>query len=207
MLAHEGRGIPARLRGPAARWGLKARVFRLWQSDGAIRTADQVLCLSTEDRRYIEALGVAPERVTAFVNGVGSEFVDVPRVAGGQRVLFVGGWFDIKGRRVLPSLWAKVVSLVPAARLTVAGTHASEAEVLREFAPDVRETVTVKPRVDASHMPALFGAHDVFLMPSLLEGSPLVIARRPVGSSSWLRASEESPTSFRTESTDCCSSR
>ena len=157
---------------------LKCPVFRLWQSDGAIRMADHVVCLSAVDRRYlIQHLGCRPDRVTHMINGVTPEELhrEDNRCAG-LRVLFVGGWLDVKGRRLLPSIWAKVRAQLPQSQLTIVGAGLAEHSVLQDFNPADRASVSVIPRVtDPKQMRAEFARHDLFLMPSLSEGSPLAL--------------------------------
>ena len=159
---------------PLTRW--RAPLLRHWQSDGTIKLADHVLCLSTVDAAYItERLGVAPTRVTQFVNGAANRDF-VPRHAGGGRcaVVWVGGWLDVKGRRALPRLWHRVREQVPAGRLTLAGTGVAPGVVLSEFDPQDRDSIAVLPRVErAEEMRSLYSASDVYLLCSLSEGSPL----------------------------------
>jgi len=91
-------------------------------------------------------------------------------------VLFVAGWLDAKGSFTLPRLWSQVRARRPDARLTLVGTGASEAAVLSAFAPEDRASVTVIPRLTGKEeMIEQFETHDLFLMPSLNEGSPLAL--------------------------------
>jgi glycosyltransferase involved in cell wall biosynthesis len=159
---------------------IKTPLFRLWQSDNAIKLADEVVCLSSLDRDYIiRRLRRAPERVALQINGVACETFETRRDAtggggGGGRVLFVGGWLDVKGRRVVPSIWSRVRDAFPQSQLTVVGSGQPAEVVLRDFAKRDRSSVTVVPRLeDEAEMSAQYAAHDLFLMPSLSEGSPL----------------------------------
>ncbi len=158
-----------------SRW--KMPLVRYWQTNGAIRFADHVLCLSSIDRQYImERLHVPGERVTRMVNGVSG----VPEVAARsyacQRVLFVGGWLDVKGRRVLPALWSAVHERLPQAKLTIVGAGKSPEEVLQDFAPSTHDSITVVTRLTGeAEMLAQYAEHDFFLMPSLSEGSSLAL--------------------------------
>ena len=170
------------------RWSrIKAPLFRLWQSDRAIRLADAVLCLSTIDRDYcINHLGVSPDRIVQMLNGVDRP-QDVPeRRVNGIRVLFVGGWLDIKGRRTLPVIWRQVRSRIPSATLTLIGTGTGSAEILPEFDESDRAAIAIIPRiVDRREMDNQFASHTLFLMPSISEGGPLALleamaARTPV---------------------------
>jgi len=155
---------------------LKAPLFRRWQTDGALRLADAVVCLSTSDAAYLErTLGVPPRRIFRMTNGVGPEFLAAARAReGGQRALFVGGWLDNKGRGLLPEIWRRIARALPEARLTIAGTGFAEPVVRADLPADVQGTVAVLPRVEPlGGMIDLYTSHDVFLMPSVSEGSPL----------------------------------
>jgi glycosyltransferase involved in cell wall biosynthesis len=138
-----------------------------------------VACLSREDARYLEQrLGVARARIVAFPNGVDAgRFRAAPRTAvDAGRVLFVGGWLDVKGRRLVTAAWPSVLARVPGATLTLLGTGLEEERVLADFPPGVRPSVRVRPRVvDEAEVAAEFAAHGLFFMPSLTEGSPLAL--------------------------------
>lgn len=155
---------------------IKTPLFRLWQSDGAIRLADHVVCLSSVDRNYLaRRLGRAGGRVSLQINGVATEYFRTRREdLRDQRALFVGGWLDIKGKRVLPSLWAQVRARFPQARLTIVGSGQSAGRVLADFQECDRASVNVITLLThESDMIAQYAAHDVLIMPSLSEGSPL----------------------------------
>ena len=157
---------------------LKTPLFRLWQSDGAIRRADHVVCLSSYDQNYLyRNLRCPAERVTWVANGVSGEFFQERRQRLPlRRVLFVGGWLDVKGRRVLPLIWAEVISRISDAQLTLVGTGISRDEVLGDFEPEHRDSITVISRIDSpGGMPDYFQDHDLLLIPSLSEGSPLAL--------------------------------
>lgn len=176
---HFGQLLEARRRGLAvvpAGTRIKTPLLRLWQSDGAIRLADHVVCLSSLDRDYV-VRRFKSARVTLQINGVAAERFRASRgEARGQRVLFVGGWLDVKGRRVLPALWSQVMEKFPLARLTVVGSGAAAEQVLAEFKERDRASVSIIPHVaDEPAMAAHYAAHDLFLMPSLSEGSPLAL--------------------------------
>lgn len=173
-------GIAARrgfaMRPPWAPWS--AMLLRLPQSRGAVRLADAVACLSSEDREFLtQVVRVRPGRVTLMLNGV-APVPGAPARAGGpgRRVLFVGGWLDVKGRRVLPLLWSSVRAAVPDATLTLAGVHTYPAAVAAEFRDADRSSLTVIPSVRSDEeMRALYVSHDALVVPSLSEGSPLAL--------------------------------
>ncbi len=114
-----------------ASW-LKGGLLRRWQSDGAIRLADAVVVLSTVDLRYVVTrLGVQTDHVFRLING--AESVKVELRGDPLKVLFVGGWLDVKGRRLLPDLVRQVLESMPAVRFTLAGTGKTEAEIMKQF--------------------------------------------------------------------------
>jgi len=156
---------------------IKGPLFRLWQSDGAIRRADHVVCLSRPDKQYIvDKLGRADADVTVMINGVGPEDLVEQREypAEARRVLFVGGWFNVKGIFLLPRLWSRVRQKFPDASLTLVGTHERDDVVLSAFAHDDRGSVTnIALLHDRADMRRQYVSHDICLMPSLSEGSPL----------------------------------
>ncbi len=153
-------------------------LFNRWLSDCSIWWSDRVVCLSTVDRRYIiDKLRRKDCDVSVMVNGVDQHYFG-ERVSrekvGLPKVLFVGGWLDVKGRFVLPEIWKKVVSKLPEARLTIVGSGQPAEVVLGWFAENARASVTVVSRVDTeAEIQAFYKTHDIFLMPSLTEGSPL----------------------------------
>lgn len=159
-------------------WGsrIKTPLFRLWQSFIAYLTADHMLCLSSGDAAFLSRL--RPGRVTHFSNGVNAEHFHpvFPGERAATRVLFVGGWLDVKGRRVLPPLWRRVRSARADATLTLIGTGAAAADVTAEFAECDRGSLRVIPKLEQERdVVRQFAEHDVLVMPSLSEGSPLVL--------------------------------
>jgi glycosyltransferase involved in cell wall biosynthesis len=148
-------------------------------TDGATRLADAVACLSAEDRAYLTvAVGVPADRVVVITNGVDPRLLreHPPSRGAARRVLFVGGWLDIKGRRVLPELWGAVRRRRPDAELTVLGTGAGAEVVLPEFAAADRGSVRVVPHLaDPREVRRVMDEHDLLVMPSLSEGSPLAL--------------------------------
>jgi glycosyltransferase involved in cell wall biosynthesis len=153
-------------------------LLRIPQSDGAIRLADAVACISREDAEWIR--GRVRRRsgpVFTVPNGIRSDDLRHrgPR-SGGAVALFVGGWLDVKGRRVLPPLWQAVARRMRDARLMLAGTGVEPSIVLADFPPDVRDTVTVVPgRLDRRGVQRCQDEADLLLVPSLSEGAPLAL--------------------------------
>ena len=155
---------------------LKGVLIRRWQSDGTIRLASAVVCLSTRDERYISGtLGIPPSKVFRLVNGASTGGAET-RPRDFRRILFVGGWLDVKGRRILPRIAQRVVEAAPEVRFTLVGTGLPERVVLSDFDEKTRRHLTVVPSIhEAAAMWSLYAEHGLFLMPSLSEGSPLAL--------------------------------
>lgn len=157
---------------------VKTPAMRLWQADGTLRRSDHVICLSEYDRGYLHRrLGIPTDQISLMINGVDSgQFTPSPGSGTGRRVLFVAGWLDAKGSYTLPRLWQRVIDRHPDARLTMLGTGAGEADVLRDFDEALHATIRVIPRLtEVDAVAKQFQQHDIFLMPSLNEGSPLAL--------------------------------
>ena len=154
---------------------LKQPLFRNWQSNGTIRLADHVICLSTEDRGYlIRSLHLNPARVTRMVNGVAPEDFAEAAADRARSALFVGGWLEVKGARMVPVIFRQLRQRLGDARLTIAGAGVANDVVLGDFEPDDRDHVRVMPGpLDAAAIRHAYRSHAVFFMPSMSEGSPL----------------------------------
>jgi glycosyltransferase involved in cell wall biosynthesis len=89
------------------------------------------------------------------------------------RLLYVGTWLDRKGIYYLADAFQLLAAKLPSADLTVAGCFSPEGEVRAFFTPEVRDRISVRPFVAREDMPALYAEHDIFVLPSLVEGMPL----------------------------------
>jgi glycosyltransferase involved in cell wall biosynthesis len=158
---------------------------RVWQNSYHLRTyrwsittADQCIVTNREALLILQ-LGykLPPDRVWFSANGVGDEyfhrrsFSDLPTL----KLLFVGTWIDHKGIYPLADAFEQLVAVFPAAQLTIAGCAEPQETVLRYFPPATRASIRVEPFVARSAMPALYAEHDIFVLPSLVEGMPLVL--------------------------------
>jgi glycosyltransferase involved in cell wall biosynthesis len=116
-------------------------------------------------------------RVWYIPNGVESRFLlqREHREGPALRLLFAGTWLDHKGIYYLREAFEELVKSLPELRLTVACCQAQEGTVRSFFAPETRDQIEVIPFVAAADMPDLYARHDVFILPSLMEGMPIVL--------------------------------
>jgi glycosyltransferase involved in cell wall biosynthesis len=123
------------------------------------------------------ALQSPPDRVWLVPNGVGPEFFHVRRFSPGiaTKLLFVGTWIDHKGIYYLAEAFDKVLQAMPEVRLTVAGCIEPEERVRRCFASASQAALEVWPFVARAEISSMYAEHEIFVLPSLMEGMPLVL--------------------------------
>jgi len=152
------------------------RVYHQVMFERSIKSADYGMVVSREGQMYAEKVcGAKPGRFRFVPNGAESEFFmtrDYTQRTP-MRLLFVGTWLDRKGVMYLTEAFRTVAQRTLAVRLTVAGCSAGVNAVKEHFVPEIREKVDVVPFVSRAEMPALYAEHDIFVLPSLMEGMPL----------------------------------
>src|SRR6266403_554045 len=158
---------------------------RVWQHAYHMRTykwsfttADQCIVLNREALLFLQMkYNLPPDRVWFIPNGVGLEFFHVRSFSDGMatKLLFVGTWIDHKGIYYLAEAFEKVLQLIPEARLTIAGCQEPEEKVRRCFAKAAQGALEVWPFVARAEISSLYAEHEIFVLPSLMEGMPLVL--------------------------------
>jgi glycosyltransferase involved in cell wall biosynthesis len=144
----------------------------------SFKTADQCIVTNREALLFLQLhYNVAPGRVWLVPNGVGPEFFHVRSFSPGiaTKLLFVGTWIDHKGTYYLAEAFEKVLRLIPEVRLTIAGCIEPEENVRRCFAPAAQAALEVRPFVTRAGISSLYAESDIFVLPSLMEGMPLVL--------------------------------
>jgi glycosyltransferase involved in cell wall biosynthesis len=171
--AQKGRARYFRLRNRVWQHVYHMPLYRL-----SITSADHAIVINREtwsmlQLRYNREIG----RVWYVPNGIESNFF-LPReypTECAQRLLFAGTWIDHKGVYYLCEGFAAIAQRYPGVRLTIAGSGTDAETVKQGFRAAVRDRVEVIPFVPRSEMPALYARHDVFVLPSLMEGLPIVL--------------------------------
>jgi len=141
-------------------------------------TADQCIVLNREALLFLQMkYNLPPDRVWFIPNGVRPEFFHVRSFSDGMatKLLFVGTWIDHKGIYYLAEAFEKVLQLIPEARLTIAGCQEPEEKVRRCFAKAAQGALEVWPFVARAEISSLYAEHEIFVLPSLMEGMPLVL--------------------------------
>jgi glycosyltransferase involved in cell wall biosynthesis len=158
---------------------------RVWQHFYHMRTyrwsfetADQCIVTNRESLLFLQLrYNLPPDRVWFIPNGVGPEFFHARAFTQGiaTRLLFVGTWIDHKGIYYLAEAFEKVLGRVPEARLTIAGCGEPEERVRQSFPSAAQAALDVWPFVSRAEISSLYAEHEIFVLPSLMEGMPLVV--------------------------------
>ena len=154
------------------------RLYHMQTYRWSFMTADQGIVLNREALLFLQMkYNLPPDRVWLVPNGVGPEFFHARAFAGGiaTKLLFVGTWIDHKGIYYLAAAFEKVLRVIPEARLTVAGCQEPEEKVRQYFSPTSQAALEVWPFVARAEMSSLYAEHEIFILPSLVEGMPLVL--------------------------------
>ncbi|MDO8794009.1 MAG: glycosyltransferase family 4 protein [Vicinamibacterales bacterium] len=165
--------------GPSLKTRVVYPLTSLWQSRIGLRHADHVFCLNSEDLDYlVKVFDVAEDRITRIGPGVAPIFA----AAAGQRsyrevhrLLFAGSWLKRKGIQDLISAFEVLVARHPELRLTILGAGVPEAAVRMDFPGPVRANVSCVHASSEKATAQVFAASDLFLFPSLFEGTPLTL--------------------------------
>lgn len=171
-----------------SRWGrltipLKSRIVypatSLWQSGYALRNANHVFCLNSEDADYlIDHFGRCSEDITRIYPGAdldyarASENRDYNRA---KRIAFAGSWLQRKGIHDLVGAFAILHARHTNLELCVLGSGLPSSAVLADFPLQCRSSVTCIPTLTSQQMADELKAADIYLLPSLFEGTPLTL--------------------------------
>ena len=144
----------------------------------SFETADQCIVTNREALLFLQLhYNLPPDRVWLVPNGVGPEFFHVRSFSSGiaTKLLFVGTWIDHKGIYYLAEAFEKVLRVIPEVRLTIAGCLDPEENVRRCFTPSAQAALDVWPFIARAEISSLYAEHEIFVLPSLMEGMPLVV--------------------------------
>ena len=154
------------------------RLYHMPTYRWSFETADQCIVTNREALLFLQLrYNLPPDRVWFVPNGVGAEFFHVRSFSGenATKLLFVGTWIDHKGIYYLAEAFEKVLRAIPEARLTIAGCQEPEEKVRRCFASAAQAALEVWPFVARAEISSLYAEHEIFVLPSLMEGMPLVL--------------------------------
>jgi glycosyltransferase involved in cell wall biosynthesis len=170
LLGREGPGWRTRLTYPPS---------ALWPGDIALRRADHVFCLNNEDQNILVTdFGRSPQTITRIMPGADPVYA---RAADGRdysqatRLLFAATWRKNKGIEDLVPSFIALAERHPRLILNVVGAGAAAHTILSQFPESVRTRVLCDTPADEDATAAAFAQADVFVLPSLFEGTPLTL--------------------------------
>lgn len=151
----------------------------LWQSRAALVRADRVFCLSEQDRSYLaDRMHVPAAAITRIVPaadplfGRAAENRDYTR---DRTILFAGTWVPRKGIADLVAAFGALHRGSGRPSLVVLGAGVPETAVLSSFSPELRPFVRAVSAADDAATAQVFADADVFVLPSVFEGTPLTL--------------------------------
>lgn len=151
----------------------------LWQTRVALRKADHVFCLNEEDHQYVvrnfkrksdDVTRIFPAADPVFGRSTYSR--EYQRC---NRILFAGTWLQRKGTEYLANAFCRLLVKYPKIQLIVLNPGVQPKVVNEAFPPAVQPKVCcVFTRTDEETVEA-FEQADLFVLPSLFEGTPLTL--------------------------------
>lgn len=179
----EQRGWELGLKEAAIRPSLKTRcvypISSLWQSRIALKRADHVICLNAEDRDFLrQRFGIDAENITRVVPGADALFGEAaPKRTYGvpRRLLFAGTWIPRKGTHLLAAAYERLLARGVGLDLDVLGSGVPAECVRATFPAPIRDRVRVIAARSDAETAAAMAATDIFVLPSLFEGTPLTL--------------------------------
>jgi glycosyltransferase involved in cell wall biosynthesis len=151
----------------------------LWQSRVGLMRADHVFCLSEQDREYLQQrLHLLQPRITRIFPGAQPVFAMAAAdrdYGNAQTLLFAGTWLPRKGIADLVIAFEALHHSGRRPHLVVLGPGVADRVVLASFPPELRPYVRCVTAADDRSAAEAFAASDVFVLPSVFEGTPLTL--------------------------------
>ncbi len=170
-MARSGKPIPLRHR--MIQRGLMPILLRL-----SCWSADRLFCLNRAEREFLAARDWAQrERIEVVPNAAPEALLSAPprSIRPARRLLFLGQWLEGKGIRYLIPAFAELAAERPEIELVCVGTRTAGETVRSAFPAAVRDRITVVAEADRSEIALAFQNADLFVFPSLSEGSSLAL--------------------------------
>jgi len=151
----------------------------LWPGDIALRRADHVFCLNDEDRDIlVQDFGRSSQTVTRITPGADEMYASAAEArdySRATRILFAATWRKNKGIEDLVPAFIALAERHPHLLLNVVGAGVPATVVHAQFPESLRSRIVCDTPADDRAMAATFARADLFLLPSLFEGTPLTL--------------------------------
>ncbi len=151
----------------------------LWQARLALASSDHIFSLNTEDSEYLASmLRIPANKITRIFPGADDIYAKLGETrdySRAQTLLFAGTWLKRKGVSDLVPAFSTLASRYPQLVLVVLNGGVPESEVRACFPEEIRPRVLCR-RAEPEHDTAeAMAAADIYLLPSLFEGTPLTL--------------------------------
>lgn len=165
--------------GPPVKTRLIYPLTSLWQSRLGLSRADHIFCLNEEDREYLmQWLHLPADKITRIYPAADPLFT---RAAEGRnydrasRLLFAATWRKNKGIADLIPSFISLAGCHPRLELAVLGAGVPQRTVQAAFPLALRARVSCIQTSNEAETAAAFASADIYLLPSLFEGTPLTL--------------------------------
>lgn len=164
---------------PSLKTRLTYPISTLWLSRVGLRRADHVICLNTMDREFLtRRLHIEQSTITTVTPGAEPIFGQAAATrsyASSGRLLFAGTWLARKGVKELGHAFSRLVDRGFDLRLDIIGGGVAESQIRGDFDGPAAGRVRVVAGGGDAEMADAMAAADVFVLPSLFEGTPLTV--------------------------------
>ncbi len=144
-----------------------------------LRSADRVICLSTENKRELEELGIASANIRIIHNGIDVTVFTPPERKQGKtsnQILWVGRFVPGKGVECLISAFHILVRKNENYRLTMVGEGPLKEKIKHKIRGlGLSQYIHFRDFIPNTELPDLYRNSDVFVLTSINEGVPLTI--------------------------------
>ena len=147
--------------------------WALWAS---LKYADVVHCLNTAERDYLEAYGIAADKLVVIPNGVEARLLnkpDTPDLPSRNDIAFLGSWTLRKGISHLPQIARELEGKYR--HLNLLGTSGDVAAITAAFDVELQSSIRIVNRFKPEEFTELLRETKVLVFPSYIEGLPLAI--------------------------------
>jgi glycosyltransferase involved in cell wall biosynthesis len=166
-------------KGPEIKSRIVYPLTSLWQSTIGLRRADHIFCLNSEDREYLcKWMKCDENTITRICPAAGQIYAESARgrnYEGANRLLFAGTWRKNKGIEDMVPAFVNLAGRHPELALIVLGAGVAQAIVRADFPKAFRSRVHCIATTSEAETAAAFASADLFVLPSLFEGTPLTL--------------------------------
>lgn len=165
--------------GPSAQSRFAYPTTVLWQARLALLHADHVFCLNMEDREYLMSrLSVREDKITRIYPAADQLYGETASrrdYSQAKTIVFAGSWIRRKGTDDVVQSFSSLALRHPQLMLVILNGGVPELAVRSCFPEPLRRRVLCIQAEPEAGTAAALAAADIYLLPSLFEGTPLTL--------------------------------